>query len=219
MNLPANLPWFDIIVLGILLFSLLLGLMRGFVEEVLTMFNWVGAALVAWFFYPQVAELLVEWLPNDLIRKIAGGILCFVGAIITLSFLSSFLKAMLSFMATGSIDRALGGMFGLLRGYIVASLLFGAVYWIWDDRQPPALMREGKTRPFIAVGAREVMTFLADSEDAPLIIRLREIAESGSTALELHEKILSPETEKKPDISEESIYKDTQRQELDKLFE
>lgn len=183
------------------------------------MLSWFGAAIIAWFAYPHVADLLIEWLPNALLRSIAGGVISFVVAIIALSFLASFLKALLTPLGALSIDRPLGGVFGLLRGYLITCILFSAAYWIWGDRSPPQFLQQGKTRPFIALGAHEVTLFLVSYENTPLIKRLQKIVETGSDAVTLHEKILLPETEKTSPKTGDTGYKKEDRNALDKLFE
>ncbi len=209
---------FDLIVLALVGFSLLIGLMRGFFHELLSLLSWGGALLVAWFSYPMLAEMLIEWLPNALLRDIAGGVIAFILAIIVLGILSKTLSKIANNLEIRSIDRALGGLFGIARGYVVACLLFAFAHWIWEDRAPPALLNEGKTRAMVAIGAREMTHLLASYQDTPLVQRLRQITETGSSAYELHEKLISPATEETSASAPEKGYPDTEREQLNDLF-
>ena len=209
---------FDLIILGIVGFSLLIGLMRGFLQELLSLMSWGGALLVAWFGYPMIAELLIDWIPNATLRDIAGGVIAFVSAMIILGLLSSALGKTINGLDIRSTDRALGGMFGIARGYVVACLLFAFAHWIWEDRAPPALLNEGKTRPLIATGAREIMHLLASYQETGLVQRLRQISETGSSAYELHQKLVNPAIEQNMESVPETGYQDQERKELDGLF-
>ena len=54
---PAhNMNWADYCIIGILALSVLMGLWRGFIGEVLALACWVVAFWVAWVFGPRLAE-------------------------------------------------------------------------------------------------------------------------------------------------------------------
>ena len=216
--MPNDFPLFDVLVIGIVVFSLLIGLMRGLVHELLSLLSWGGALVVSWFAYPYVAVWLHAWLPNIFLRQVVGGVLAFIVSVIAFGFASSALSKMVN-VITRATDRALGGIFGLLRGYIIACLLFAFAFWIWEDRTPLAFLNEGKTRPFIAIGAKELVHLLASYENTPLVLRLRTITETGSNALELHQKLITPQTQESTVSPPEKGYKADERDQLNDLFE
>ena len=209
---------FDLIVIAIVGFSLLIGLMRGFFHELLSLLSWGGALLIAWFCHPILAELLIEWLPNALLRDIAGGVIAFILAIIVLGMLANALSKIVNNLEIRSIDRALGGLYGIARGYVVACLLFAFAHWIWEDRAPPAFLNEGKTHSMVALGAKEITHLLASYEETPLVQRLRQITETGSTAYELHQNLINPKTEEAKNSAPEKGYQDNEREEFNDLF-
>ena len=89
-NLPIN-PG-DLAVIVILLLSALLAFARGFVQEVLSIAGWVGAAAVTWFGLAPGAALVEEQFAlGDLVsRLIAGGVI-FVVALIVFSVATHYI--------------------------------------------------------------------------------------------------------------------------------
>ena len=89
----SAMNWADYCIAGILVLSILMGLWRGLIGEVLALVCWAVALWVAWRFGPQVAE---QFKSIDLpaARLLLGYILCFVavliaGAIVGFFFASS----------------------------------------------------------------------------------------------------------------------------------
>ena len=57
-NTFAGLGWVDLALLGVLALSVIVGLLRGFVFEVLSVLGWVVAYFAAQWLSPQVAEFV-----------------------------------------------------------------------------------------------------------------------------------------------------------------
>ena len=72
----------DIAILAVLAFSMLFGLLRGFVSEVLSLVCWVAAFWAAWMFGDRVAAFYGGWLGQPTARIIAGYVTCFLGVLV-----------------------------------------------------------------------------------------------------------------------------------------
>ncbi|MEC7576418.1 MAG: CvpA family protein, partial [Pseudomonadota bacterium] len=134
LNLSLGL---DIIVGLVLLFSVGIAFLRGFVREVLTITGLIGGIFCALLFggalEPSVAgmlgvssekaEKLISPIPNDfLVKAISyGGI--FISVVIGLSIVSYFISKKLKDTGMGPIDRTLGVFFGLARAVLVLGFL------------------------------------------------------------------------------------------------
>lgn len=119
----STLDW---IFLGILLLSLLVGAWRGLVYEVLSLANWVAAFVLAQWFAPAVAQQLPTMAgATELIRYAAAFVLVFVAAVFVGSVLVWLVSRVFQVAGLRPADRALGAVFGLLRGVVV--LLAAAV--------------------------------------------------------------------------------------------
>ncbi len=72
--------WLDLAVLGVLVISGLLAMLRGFVREVLGIGAWIGAAVAALALYPLGAPHLHAWLDPGLVSNLAAGGAIFIVA-------------------------------------------------------------------------------------------------------------------------------------------
>jgi membrane protein required for colicin V production len=112
----APLDW---VFLAVMAASFLLGAWRGLVYEVLSLFSWVAAFILAQWFAPDVAR----WLPmGDApagVRYAAGFVLVFIGVVFAGGLVSWLIKKMVEAVGLRPVDRALGAAFGLIRGAVL----------------------------------------------------------------------------------------------------
>lgn len=124
----ATLDW---LVLAVLLASAVLGLWRGLVYEVLSVLNWIAAFLVAQWLAPAAAA----WLPmggwGEPLRYAAGFALVFIAALFVGGFVAWLVKKLIEAVGLRPVDRALGGVFGLVRGTVLV-LVLGVVVHLAD---------------------------------------------------------------------------------------
>lgn len=111
-----GLDWFFI---AVLLGSLALGAWRGLFYEVLSLLSWIAAFLLAQWFAPSVSEMLPMSGAGELIRHAAAFVLIFVLAAFAGGMLARLIQKLVSRAGLQSTDRALGALFGLLRGALL----------------------------------------------------------------------------------------------------
>ncbi len=118
LTLPA-LGWIDWTLLAVLALSVLIGLWRGFVFEVMSLAGW----LVAWFCAQWGAPQLVPYLPvstaDSPLRLAAAFLMCFVAVLLLWSLLSRLVRMLVHATPLSIPDRLLGGGFGVLRGGVL----------------------------------------------------------------------------------------------------
>lgn len=112
---------FDIAVVVILLVSLLLGLWRGLVYEVLSLLGWPVAFVLSKLFAADVAPLVP--VAQETLRITVAYALVFVAALIVWGVLVWLFSRLVKAMGLGWLDRVLGGLFGVLRGGLVVLAL------------------------------------------------------------------------------------------------
>lgn len=118
MNLPG---WIDMALIAALVLSVLLGLWRGFVLEVMALAGWVVAYFAAQWLAPQLApHLPIGERGSHLNFAVAFG-LCFFGTLILWGLASRVVRLLVNATPLRGADRVLGAAFGALRG--VALLL------------------------------------------------------------------------------------------------
>jgi membrane protein required for colicin V production len=116
MTMLTAVDWILLAVLGL---SMLLGLWRGLVHEVLSLAGWAAAFVLAQMYAPQAAA----WLPmegsSQMLRYAAGFVATFVAVLIATVLVSFVVKKLVSAVGLGPLDRLLGSLFGLLRGLVI----------------------------------------------------------------------------------------------------
>ena len=105
-------------MLGVLGFSLLVGVLRGLVKELVMLSGWIAAYLLSTLFAPLVARYLPQSL-GSLAQPLAY-LAVFVGVLIIAGFVALVLSTLTRSAGLGWVDRALGAGFGMLRGVLVA---------------------------------------------------------------------------------------------------
>lgn len=107
-----------VLVAGLAL-SLLVGLWRGLVFEVLSLLGWV----VAFFAAQWWAEPVGLWLPmgdtGETARYVAGFAIVFIAVAFGCGLVASLLRKLVGSIGLRPVDRALGAVFGLVRGLLV----------------------------------------------------------------------------------------------------
>ena len=114
-----NVSAVDGSLLGVLVFSMLLGAWRGLVYEVLSVLGWAASFYAAQWFAPQVAIWLPLQSASDPVRYAAAFVLVFIAAVFAAGLLASLLKKLVEAIGLRPVDRTMGAAFGLLRGIIL----------------------------------------------------------------------------------------------------
>ena len=109
----------DWTLLGILGLSFMIGAWRGLVFEVLSVFVWIAAFVLAQWFAPEVAAKLPMAGTAQSLRYAAGFVLVFVGTAFVAGLFVQLIKKMVAAVGLRPVDRTLGAIFGLLRGAIL----------------------------------------------------------------------------------------------------
>ena len=114
-----NISTVDWCLLGVLVFSMLLGAWRGLVYEVLSVLGWAASFYAAQWFAPQVAL----WLPLDSasepVRYAAAFAVVFIAAVFAAGLLAFLVKKLIDAIGLRPVDRTMGAAFGVLRGVIL----------------------------------------------------------------------------------------------------
>ncbi len=114
--------WTDELILAVLLLSVLAGLWRGLVSEVMALGIWLTAAWVAWHYGPMVSAGLPASVDLPSARIISGYVLCFVAVLVAGALLRWVLGRLIESTGLGGTDRLLGMVFGLARGLLLVTL-------------------------------------------------------------------------------------------------
>lgn len=118
----------DIIFIVIILLSMFLGILKGFIKELFSLVFLIIAAVLSFLYYSEIGGFLLKYIKNKNISKFVGFVLIFVIVLIVGSLVTFFLKKIFVLGPLKSIDKILGGVFGLIRGILISCVIvFGLI--------------------------------------------------------------------------------------------
>ena len=115
--------WFDALLLMVIALSIVLSFFRGFVKEAISLLSWVLAVVLGLKLAPVISRY---WL-SSLASSTVAYVIAFIGVVITALLLGFAISKIIKLFATltglGIFDRALGVVFGFVRGVLLATLM------------------------------------------------------------------------------------------------
>lgn len=114
---------FDYVVITIVAASMLLGIWRGVVGEIIALAAWVLAFFAAKFFGTDVARLLFTGITDPALRIVAAWVAVFVAVLVLMALLRLAVHGLLKALGLSITDRLLGLVFGALRGLAIVLIL------------------------------------------------------------------------------------------------
>ena len=103
-----TIGWVDWVLLAVLLASIVVGLVRGLVFEVLSLLGWVAAYIAAQMFSAQVAPHLPIGAPGSALNQGASFAVTFLLALVVWMLLARLVRLIVHATPLTLIDRTLG---------------------------------------------------------------------------------------------------------------
>jgi len=155
----------DIIVLVLIGGGALLGGLRGFVTEILSLFAWAAAIFALKMAHMPVTSLLTGVTHNQSGAAVLAFVLIFGIVYVCGKMIAGSLGRRTRQSVLGAFDRLLGFGFGGLKGLLVATVLFLGVNLACDmvfggASQRPAWLRTARTYPLLNASGRAIVDFV-----------------------------------------------------------
>ncbi len=115
--------WADWAIIGVIVLSSGIGLMRGLVKEALSLAIWVAAVIIAKMFGARLATLLVDVIQTPSLRELAAFAILFFLTLIVGAIANYLIGALVKITGLSGTDRLLGLLFGVARGGIIIMLV------------------------------------------------------------------------------------------------
>ena len=113
----------DIVFLVVIVLFTIIGVVKGFIDNLFGKLSWILAMLGSFFFYDRVATYLLSGISNKIIANILAFLILFVVIFIVVKLLQVVLGKVFSGKILGSLDKALGFFFGLVEGLAIVTLV------------------------------------------------------------------------------------------------
>jgi len=146
--------WLDAILLVILVVSVLTSFRKGLSREVIGLVAVVVALIFGIWFYGAAGSLVLPYVSSRAVANLVGFLLVFFGVILLGSIVSHVVGRFLRVTGLSIVDHALGAVFGVVRGTLVAVALLMGIMAFSPGEQPPESVVNSRIAPYAVDAAR-----------------------------------------------------------------
>jgi membrane protein required for colicin V production len=115
--------WLDGVLVAIIAISALISLVRGFVKEVLSLAVWIAAVWVSVRYTEALAVYAQPYIGSPTLRLIAAFASLFIATLLIGALVNYLAAVLVGRTGLTGTDRAVGVVFGGLRGVVIVALL------------------------------------------------------------------------------------------------
>lgn len=113
----------DIFIIGAFLASALIGALRGFTKEILSLFSWGGSISLSYIFLPVCRGFFAQYISNPMMVDGVTYFCLFIAFLILLSIIAGIIAGYIHESSFRGVDHSLGFGFGMIRGVVVISVV------------------------------------------------------------------------------------------------
>jgi membrane protein required for colicin V production len=197
----------DLIVLVLVAASMVGGFVAGFARSGIGFLATVFGVLCGFWFYGIPAAAVHKYIHSVTASNLIGFFIVFFGLIFVGALIGKLLSKLFKWTGLSWLDRLMGGMFGLVRGALIA-VAFIAVLLAFTPKPTPNWMVNSAVLPY-AIDASDMLAALAPNAIKEAFREsMREIRKIWDEQLkEARQKIESKKTKPEPEPKKEEPQK------------
>ncbi|MGE0486128.1 MAG: CvpA family protein [Gammaproteobacteria bacterium] len=115
--------WADIAIVAVILVSVLISVLRGFVKEMLSLLAWVAAFWMAMHFSSNVSVMLEPYIAVSTARLVAAFVVVLIATLVGVGIVNFLIGKLLESTGLSGTDRLLGALFGFARGAAIVGIV------------------------------------------------------------------------------------------------
>ena len=206
---------FDVIILVLILISALFAFFRGFSLELLSISVWIISFFGSYAYGNNLVNFFNKIVNNILISTAISYVGAFLVIFVIFSFLTRKFSVFIKDSYVGLIDKSLGFIFGILRGYVIVGLCFFLFDYFYKGKRLE-FIDNSKIIPVIKITNNEIFRFLKIDN---------KYSENLSTEIKkksdlLFEKSIDSKLRiKKNSKNQENIYNESGRKNIENIIE
>lgn len=118
-----TLATLDLFIVGVIGASAVLSLFRGFTSEFLSLFTWLVAIMLPFYYTEQFSAFLPDTIESPSARWFISAGVLFFGAMMIFGAISYLIRKIIGATSAGLIDRLLGSGLGAVRGLLILGIV------------------------------------------------------------------------------------------------
>ena len=150
---------FDVIILVLILISALFAFFRGFSLELLSISVWIISFFGSYAYGNNLVNFFNKIVNNILISTAISYVGAFLVIFVIFSFLTRKFSVFIKDSYVGLIDKSLGFIFGILRGYVIVGLCFFLFDYFYKGKRLE-FIDNSKIIPVIKITNNAIFRFL-----------------------------------------------------------
>jgi membrane protein required for colicin V production len=145
--------WMDWLLIAFWVASVANGFQEGIVRMGIGMMALIAGFFLASWFGGMAAGSLMPYVHVKAVAGLMGYLIVFIGVLLIGTLLGALIARMLKLVGLSSLDRILGGAFGLVRGFVVVTVVAMVVSAFAPSWMPKAV-NDSMLAPYVLRSAR-----------------------------------------------------------------
>ena len=145
--------WLDWVLATVVVVSVVTAIMKGFITELISLATVIAGLIVAAVKYRQVAVYFQDITKSQEVALAAAFLTLFVGILILGAVISVLARKLIKTAGIHWFDRFMGGVFGVVRGVLVDSVLLMVMVAFAIK---PGAVETAVLAPYVTTGARVI---------------------------------------------------------------
>jgi membrane protein required for colicin V production len=171
---------FDMVIVVILGYGVIRGIFRGLIRELASIAGVAAGFYVAYANYKAVSPMLARWITTPAYLDIVSFIILFCAVLMIITGAGILIRLIIKVVLLGVFDRALGGVFGGLKGALIVSLLFILLV----SFLPPGgvkMVSESKLAPYVNAVSKGVVAVIPEEMRGTFMKNIEELKKGWGT--------------------------------------
>lgn len=165
--------FFDIAIIIIVSFCLILGLFKGLIREVAGIIGVIAGFYGAYTYYGIIGPVFSRWISNAAYQNMIAFFLLFCVILMGISMISILIRKFLNLVFLGWVDRLFGLVFGASKGILIVSVLFIMITTFLPGNS--TILENSIFAPYVAQISKGVTIFVSNNFRSDYLLELERV--------------------------------------------